>query len=186
MLRQNLHPSFLLQRYVHSTLLTTFEVLKRSGPGAIAPNLAPHTPPEGLPTHARHIHTPIHCILTNTHNKPPVFSSPGDLTSKFSLGVAAGVLYTLAWGVSTWVVTFTRCAPVALAYDRGLQLANARAGGALGTCRDPVLLGVIVAVLSLVGDVLIILLPLPTLVRLRGINRRKKAAVIGIFLLGSW
>lgn len=57
--------------------------------------------------------------------------------------------------------------------------------GPTNYCLDPVLLSAIIAIFSLVGDLYIIVLPLPTLMRLDLLGTRKKAAVIGIFLLGS-
>lgn len=97
--------------------------------------------------------------------------------------MVAGIVYTLAWGISTWIVTLTRCQPIQLAYDWEM-MQQQHVDNARGTCRDPFMLGAIIAVLSLVGDIYIIVLPLPVLMRLN-INTRKKAAVIGIFLLGS-
>lgn len=125
-------------------------------------------------------HICVHSLTSNA-----VFSNPGygATSCKFRLAVVVGIVYTLLWGISTWIVTLTRCHPIELAYDWDMikqqHLDNTR-----GTCRDPFLLGAIVAILSLVGDVYIIVLPLPVLMRLN-INTRKKAAVIGIFLLGS-
>lgn len=126
-----------------------------------------------------------------------VFSNPGySVTScKFRLFVAAGIFYTLAWGISTWIITLTRCHPIALAYDWTLIQQQRQAvlledvvdlgQGPTYYCRDPVLLSAIIAIFSLVGDLYIIVLPLPKLMRLDLLGARKKAAVIGIFLLGS-
>lgn len=93
----------------------------------------------------------------------------------FRISVYVGIGYTLAWGISTWFVNLTTCTPIAFAYDKTIPN---------GTCRNQALTGSISAVLSLIGDIYIVLLPLPVLWQLK-INTRRKVAVIGIFLLGS-
>ncbi|KAJ0108178.1 hypothetical protein J7T55_000143 [Diaporthe amygdali] len=87
-----------------------------------------------------------------------------------------GIAYTFMWGLATWIVNLTTCTPIAFFYDRTIKG---------GTCRNQVVSGTIAAVLSLVGDIYVLVLPLPALWQLK-INTRKKVAVVGIFLLGSF
>lgn len=93
----------------------------------------------------------------------------------FRIWVYAGITYTFMWGLATWIVNLTTCTPIAFFYDRTIKG---------GTCRNQVVSGTIAAVLSLVGDIYVLVLPLPALWQLK-INTRKKVAVVGIFLLGS-
>ncbi|KAI3396244.1 hypothetical protein diail_12388 [Diaporthe ilicicola] len=95
---------------------------------------------------------------------------------RFRIWVYVGIAYTLIWGVVTWSVNLTTCTPIAFFYDRTIKG---------GVCRNQVISGTIAAVLSLVGDIYVLALPLPALWQLK-INTRKKIAVVGIFLLGSF
>lgn len=104
---------------------------------------------------------------------PIVFSTKA--YGHFRIWVYVGIAYTLLWGITTWAVNLTTCAPIAFFYDRTIKG---------GVCRNQVVSGTIAAVLSLVGDVYVLVLPLPALWQLK-INTRKKVAVVGIFLLGS-
>ncbi|KAH8763669.1 hypothetical protein F5883DRAFT_422658 [Diaporthe sp. PMI_573] len=93
----------------------------------------------------------------------------------FRIWVYVGIAYTLVWGITTWAVNLTTCAPIAFFYDRTIKG---------GSCRNQVVSGTTAAALSLVGDIYVLVLPLPALWQLK-INMRKKVAVVGIFLLGS-
>lgn len=104
---------------------------------------------------------------------PIVFSTKA--YGHFRIWVYVGIAYTLLWGIITWSINLTTCAPIAFFYDRTIKG---------GSCRDQVVSGTTAAVLSLVGDIYVLMLPLPALWQLK-INMRKKVAVVGIFLLGG-
>ena len=87
----------------------------------------------------------------------------------------ANLAYTIAWGISTWIVNLTVCTPVAYYYDKTIPG---------GHCKNQAVSGTINAVLSLAGDICILALPLPMISQLQ-INHRRKVALAGIFLLGS-
>jgi hypothetical protein len=82
--------------------------------------------------------------------------------------------YNIAWGISTWIVNLTVCTPVAFYYDHTIKG---------GSCRNQAVSGSVSGGLSLLGDLLVLGLPLPMIWGLK-INWRKKASIAGIFLLG--
>lgn len=82
--------------------------------------------------------------------------------------------YTIVWAISTWFVNLNVCTPIAFFYDKTIQG---------GYCRNQAISGTANAALSLLGDVLILALPIPMIFGLQ-INITKKIAVTGIFLLG--
>lgn len=75
----------------------------------------------------------------------------------------------------TGFVNLTVCAPIAYYYDRTIPG---------GSCKNQVISGTANAALSFVGDIAILILPLPMIWTLQ-MNIRRKLAVTGIFLLGS-
>lgn len=83
--------------------------------------------------------------------------------------------YTICWGIATWIVNLNVCTPIAYAYDRTIVG---------GHCKNQAISGTVSGALSLLGDVMILILPIPVLLRLR-INMRRKLALCGIFLLGA-
>lgn len=83
--------------------------------------------------------------------------------------------YTIAWGIATWIVNLTVCAPIAFYYDKSIPG---------GVCKDQSISGSVNGALSLLGDIFILSLPLPMIWKLH-MNTRRKIALCGIFLLGS-
>ncbi|KAH8897528.1 hypothetical protein GQ53DRAFT_638636 [Thozetella sp. PMI_491] len=95
-------------------------------------------------------------------------------TKEFRFWAYIGIAYTLMWAIATWFVNLTVCTPIAYYYDRTIPG---------GSCRNQAISGTVNGGLSLLGDVYILALPLPSILGLK-LNPRKKAAVLGIFLLG--
>ncbi|KAH8906156.1 hypothetical protein BR93DRAFT_969368 [Coniochaeta sp. PMI_546] len=95
-------------------------------------------------------------------------------TRKFRVAAYCVIAYTIAWAISTWIVNLTVCTPIAFYYDRTIPG---------GTCRNQAISGSINGGLSLLGDILVLGLPIPVVWSLK-INTRKKAGILGIFLLG--
>ncbi|KAK9792223.1 putative Integral membrane protein [Seiridium cardinale] len=95
-------------------------------------------------------------------------------TDSFRKAAYAVIAYNLAWAVSTWVVNLTVCTPIAYYYDKTIQG---------GSCRNQVISGSINAGLALLGDILVLALPMPMIYDLK-VNRAKKTALAGIFALG--
>jgi hypothetical protein len=93
----------------------------------------------------------------------------------FKMFAWANLFYTIAWGISTWFVNLTVCAPIAYYYDKTIPG---------GQCKNQVVSGTVNAALSLVGDIFILGLPIPMIFQLQ-INMRRKIALAGIFMLGS-
>lgn len=83
-------------------------------------------------------------------------------------------MYNIVWAISTWIVNLTVCTPIAFYYDRTIPG---------GHCRNQAISGSINGGLSLLGDVLVLCLPIPVIWNLK-INTRKKTGILGIFLLG--
>ncbi len=94
-------------------------------------------------------------------------------TTNFKIAVFVNIGYTIAWAVSTWIINLTVCTPLAYYFDKTVP----------GTCRKQAISGTVSGGLSLLGDICILVLPLPMVLRLK-INVRKKIAVCCIFLLG--
>ncbi|AEO66486.1 uncharacterized protein THITE_2114613 [Thermothielavioides terrestris NRRL 8126] len=86
----------------------------------------------------------------------------------------ANMAYTICWAISTWIVNLTVCTPIAFYYDHTIPG---------GKCKNQVISGTANGALSLLGDVCILVLPLPVIWKLK-INTRRKIALCGVFLLG--
>jgi len=97
-------------------------------------------------------------------------------SKKFRIFAYANLAYTIIWGIATWFVNLTVCTPVAYYYDRTIPG---------GHCKNQVVSGTVNGSLSLVGDIFILALPIPMVFQLQ-INVRRKVALVGIFLLGSF
>ncbi|KAJ9134839.1 hypothetical protein NKR19_g8495 [Coniochaeta hoffmannii] len=95
-------------------------------------------------------------------------------TRKFRIAAYCVIAYTLVWAVSTWSVNLTVCKPIAFYYDKTIPG---------GHCRNQAISGSINGGLSLLGDVFVLCLPVPVVLNLK-VNRKKKAGIMGIFLLG--
>ncbi|RKU48546.1 hypothetical protein DL546_007390 [Coniochaeta pulveracea] len=95
-------------------------------------------------------------------------------TRQFRRAAYAVIGYTVAWAISTWIVNLTVCTPIAYYYDRTIPG---------GTCRNQAISGSINGGLSLLGDVLVLALPMPVIWNLK-VNFRRKVGIICIFLLG--
>jgi hypothetical protein len=96
-------------------------------------------------------------------------------TKKFKLAAYANMVFTVCWGIATWIVNLNVCTPIAFFYDKSIVG---------GSCKDQAISGTISGALSLLGDVLILVLPLPMVWHLQ-INVRQKIALFGIFMLGT-
>jgi hypothetical protein len=94
---------------------------------------------------------------------------------KFAYFAYANMAYTIAWAISTWIVNLTTCTPIAYFYDKTIPN---------GHCRNQAISGSINGSLSLFGDIMILILPIPMVLRLQ-IDLRRKIALLGIFLLGT-
>lgn len=83
--------------------------------------------------------------------------------------------YTICWGIASWVVNLTVCTPVAYYYDKSIPG---------GMCKDQSVSGSVNGGLSLLGDICILAMPLPMIWHLQ-MNRRRRIALLGIFMLGG-
>lgn len=92
----------------------------------------------------------------------------------FRIAAYCVIGYTLAWAVATWIVNLTVCAPIAYYYDRTIPG---------GKCRNQAISGSINGGLSLLGDIFVLMLPIPSIWNLK-INTRRKMGILGIFMLG--
>ena len=97
-------------------------------------------------------------------------------TRPFRIAAYCVLAYTIAWAISTWVVNLTVCAPIAFYYDRTIEG---------GHCHNQAISGSINGGLSLIGDILVLAMPVPVILNLK-INTRKKMGILGIFLLGMF
>ncbi|KAH6683060.1 hypothetical protein B0J14DRAFT_137725 [Halenospora varia] len=96
-------------------------------------------------------------------------------SQKFKYWAWANIGYTIIWGIVSWCVNLTVCAPVAYYYDKTIIG---------GHCKNQVISGMANGALSLLGDIFILCLPIPMIWGLQ-VNMRRKIALCGIFLLGG-
>lgn len=94
---------------------------------------------------------------------------------KFAIAAYINMGYTICWGIATWIVNLNVCSPIAYFYDKSIPG---------GYCKNQAISGTINGSLSLLGDICILLLPIPMVWRLQ-INLRRRLALLGIFLLGT-
>jgi hypothetical protein len=94
---------------------------------------------------------------------------------KFAIAAYINMAYTICWGISTWIVNLNVCHPIAYFYDKTIPN---------GYCSNQAISGTINGSLSLLGDIMILLLPIPMVWKLQ-INLRRRLALLGVFLLGA-
>ena len=94
--------------------------------------------------------------------------------NRFRLAAYINMAYTLGWAISTWIVNLTVCTPIAYYYDRTIKG---------GSCKNQAISGSVNGGLSLLGDISILVLPLPMMWHLK-MNTRRKIGISGIFMLG--
>lgn len=85
-------------------------------------------------------------------------------------------LYTLGWAISAFFSNVFQCTPVSFFWDKeqpGHCIPNAL-----------ITIGMTNGVLSFVGDLIILCLPIPMILKLQ-IDKRRKIALVGMFMLGG-
>ena len=97
--------------------------------------------------------------------------SPGNRRLRLALSIAAGL--TCVWIVALLVSLILQCNPPKKAWDRAIP----------GTCQDPYKWWLAGDVSNFLLDLIILLLPLPMLLRLQ-VKRYRKWLIIGVFLSG--
>jgi hypothetical protein len=96
---------------------------------------------------------------------------------RFFRKLAWGIwIYTLLWTIEAFLASLFECTPISYFWDKNQQ----------GHCvPNPLItIGLTNGVLSAVGDVFILMMPLPVLLTLQ-IDQRKKWVLAGIFTLGT-
>ena len=93
----------------------------------------------------------------------------------FKMFAWGNMAYTICWGISAFFVNLTVCTPIAFFYDKTIEN---------GHCRNQAISGTANGALSLLGDVMILCLPIPMIWKLH-VNLRRKIALIGVFMLGG-
>jgi hypothetical protein len=96
-------------------------------------------------------------------------------TKIFAIVASAEVLLAALWAVIGCIQTATICHPVSYFWDRDIIG---------GYCKDPTTLQIIFGAGDVIGNAFILFLPICVLSRLR-LGRRRKTAVMGVFLLGG-
>ncbi|RFU34878.1 hypothetical protein B7463_g1456, partial [Scytalidium lignicola] len=99
-------------------------------------------------------------------------------TSRTFRRVALGAwIYTLLWAIAAFFSNMLQCLPVSFFWDKDQP----------GSCLPNALItiGLTNGVLSFVGDLFILAMPVPMVWKLQ-IDKRRKLALIGIFLLGGF
>ncbi|ATY66869.1 CFEM domain-containing [Cordyceps militaris] len=97
-------------------------------------------------------------------------------TPRFKLAALILWIYTLLWAIGVWFATLFECRPISFFWDKN------QAGGSC--IKDPLItIGLPSGVSSCIGDLVILALPIPMLRKLQ-LNPKKKAGLMGIFLVG--
>lgn len=82
--------------------------------------------------------------------------------------------YTILWAVVFIIVSLVECRPLASAWQRSIP----------GTCIDLAAFQLGMGVLNIIGDILVLVAPVPIVWKLRA-SKGKKIAILGIFALGG-
>jgi hypothetical protein len=96
-------------------------------------------------------------------------------SKKFKMFAFANLAYTICWGITAFIVNLNVCTPIAYFYDKSIKG---------GHCKNQAISGTANGALSLLGDIMILCLPVPMVWQLH-VNLRRKIALIGIFMLGG-
>lgn len=96
-------------------------------------------------------------------------------TKTFKIAAWANIIFTLLWAIIGWCINLTVCHPVSFFYDRTTPG---------GYCGSQQISGAVNGGLGVLGDVLILGLPV-LMIRKLQLNSRKKIAVGAIFMLGA-
>ena len=96
-------------------------------------------------------------------------------TKTFKIAAWANIIFTLLWAIIGWCINLTVCHPVSFFYDRTTPG---------GYCGSQQISGAVNGGLGVLGDVLILGLPV-LMIRKLQLNTRKKIAVGAIFMLGG-
>lgn len=96
-------------------------------------------------------------------------------SKKFKMFAWANMAYTICWGIAAFIVNLNVCHPIAFFYNKTTPH---------GKCKNQAISGTINGSLSLLGDVMILCLPIPMIWQLH-VNLRRKIALVGIFMLGG-
>jgi hypothetical protein len=87
----------------------------------------------------------------------------------------ANLAYTICWAITAFIVNLNVCSPIAYFYDKSIKG---------GHCKNQAISGTANGALSLLGDIMILCLPVPMVWQLH-VNLRRRIALIGIFMLGG-
>ena len=91
--------------------------------------------------------------------------------------------YSIAWFIATFVIVVVQCLPVPYFWERAAAFYRMKPSGT-GTCLDVRPSQVPPALLNCVGDAVLLLLPIPVLLRLQ-MPWKRKLELLGIFSLGA-
>ena len=93
------------------------------------------------------------------------------------------IAYCVAWAIATFVIVMVQCVPIPYFWNRAYAFYKLEPPGT-GTCLETTPSQVPVAFLNCIGDLVLILLPFPVLLRLQ-MNIRRKIELSIIFGLGA-
>ncbi|KAF6838787.1 pth11-like integral membrane protein [Colletotrichum plurivorum] len=103
---------------------------------------------------------------------------PGPSTSlSFKLSLAAGYFLSLAYPVIVWATMANACRPIAYYWDQFI--------GAEGECINLNVFYLALGIVNMGNDVVVLLIPIQQILKLQ-MSGRKKVAVCGVMLLGSF
>ncbi|KAK6615436.1 integral membrane protein pth11-like protein [Botrytis cinerea] len=96
----------------------------------------------------------------------------------FTIMYWAATFFTCIYPIIMWIVMAAACRPLNFFWMQ-------YAGATEGQCIDYLLFFLVFGIVNMINDVIILIVPIPRILKLR-MNKRKKFSVAGIMLLGSF
>lgn len=95
----------------------------------------------------------------------------------FTIMYWAATFFTCIYPIIMWIVMAVACRPLNFFWTQ-------YTGATDGKCIDTLLFFLVFGIINMVNDVIILVVPIPRILKLH-MNKRKKVSVAGIMLLGS-
>ncbi|KAF2089745.1 hypothetical protein K490DRAFT_22081, partial [Saccharata proteae CBS 121410] len=103
--------------------------------------------------------------------------SKGNMDRVYSTLFCIALFLTVVYPPILWITMAVACQPLDYYWNQYI--------GAKGTCINVTMFFLILGIINMVNDVVILLVPIPKILKLQ-VNYRKKMSILGIMLLGSF
>ncbi|KAI5467618.1 hypothetical protein BGZ63DRAFT_371683 [Mariannaea sp. PMI_226] len=106
-----------------------------------------------------------------------LFGSKADSNRLYNFFYRAAILLTGVYPFILWITMAFACRPISFYWNQYL--------GAKGTCIDTHLFFLVLGIVNMTNDIVVLIVPIPRILQLH-LNKRSKASIVGIMLLGSF